>query len=362
MSQHIDYIFLNGRKISFEQIREKSIEHLSSYEQKVIDFYTQWLCEQSSFELSTSGSTGVPKKITLSRIQLIESATQTINFLNLKPGETMLTCLNCQYIAGIMMLVRGLVGEMENHVVTPSSSPLENFHYKIDFTALVPLQLQEILHHSKEHITKIKKIIIGGAPIPKTLEEIIHLLPEEITCYQTFGMTETVSHFAMRNISKKENHYTTLSDVQIDISDENCLMVWTPVTKKWIQTNDIVELCDQNTFKWLGRKDHVINSGGIKLFPESIESEISSFFQENRFIISSEPHPILGEQLILILEKDLDRTQLKELIFSLKKNLPKYWKPKKIYATHDAFEETSSGKLDRINTLKLNKKVLYIID
>ncbi len=347
-------IIIKNGLFSFEEIKNYIPTLLNDYEQDTLKFCHEWLNGKEQFLLYTSGSTGAPKPLYLSRKQLTASALSTAKALHLQKGDNALVCLNTKYIAGIMMLVRAMVVDMNIVLVPPNTSPLKEIPatLTIDFAAFVPLQLQKTLENSTpfEHsiLNGMKAIIIGGAPITVELEEKIQIITAPL--YATFGMTETVSHIALKRLNgrEKQAYYQVLPSVSIATDNRGCLKVKAEVTDhQWIQTNDLVTLLSADTFCWLGRADNTINTGGIKLQPEKIESAIEALLLTNGikyYFIAALPHPVLGEAVTLFIEKENDRDLL--LLEKISPYLTKFEIPKALIYV-DFFPKSDTGKIDK---------------
>lgn len=353
-----------GKKVSISELPQTVL--CSSYNQLVINFCMEWQSTKNEFVVHTSGSTGVPQPITLTRKQMQNSVSATAEALNLKQNERFLICLNTEYIAGKMMLVRGMELHAEMIIVPPKRNPLEDFDEKMwfDFAAFVPMQLQTILDESPEKIAilrQMKAIIIGGAPVSYSLLKKIRSIKalNRVPIYSTYGMSETVTHIALKRLNgtikdKKElsTTYKTLPNVKIKTDERGCLVISAPHTLgKEIITNDLVEIKNDNEFEWLGRADFAINTGGVKVFPEKIERFIERAFYElalqKRFFISSMADETLGEKVILIIEGlPFARNFEKDLLEHLKTNLPAYHTPKQIFYLSE-FILTQTDKVDR---------------
>ena len=332
----------------------------SEYDQKVFDFCEYWLAGQQEFILKTSGSTGEPKPIILTRFQMEASARLTGKIFQLKPYDKALVCLNVNYIAGIMMLVRGMVLGLELTIIEPNSNPLENLaNQDFDFAAFVPLQLQKMLENESqiENLNKMKAIIVGGAAVNEVLEKEIQQL--EVPVYSTYGMTETVSHIAIRRLNgvNRSNNFSVLEGVKIGIDSRNCLNIIADASNnELIQTNDIVEIINENEFKLIGRFDNIINSGGVKIQLEKVEKIFEEFITEKRFFDFGIDDEKLGQKLILVVETDYLANNNKDiLIKKAQDKVAKYEIPKQIF-TINSFSETPTGKIDKkatINRLNL---------
>ena len=353
-------ITIADRTYSFTQIREGDWPSLSPYFHDAMIFCREWLLGRDTFTLHTSGSTGLPKEITVLRRQMEISAKATRDFFKISEGADLLCCLNVQMIAGKMMLVRAMEWNANLYVVEPSSNPLTNISpdHKFHFVAMVPLQLGECLQDPQTalKVLNIHNLIIGGASIDKDLKEKAALLPIHI--YQTFGMTETVSHVALARIDKGEELiYKALPGVKFDVTAENRLIISAPMgISEQLLTNDIVELISSSSFIWRGRADFTINSGGVKVQPEDLENKMFPImglsFPGCRFFIFGEKDKNFGEKICLVIEdKNQSEDRAENLLQDLKEKLPKYSIPKKIYRIV-SFAETSSGKINRPATIE----------
>jgi len=361
-----------GKKVSISEISQTVL--CSSYNQLVINFCMEWQSNKGEFIVHTSGSTGIPKPISLTRKQMQNSVSSTAEALDLKQNERFLICLNIEYIAGKMMLVRGMELNAEMIIVPPKRNPLEDFDEKMwfDFAAFVPMQLQTILDESPEKIAilrQMKAIIIGGAPISYSLLKKISATKalNRVPIYSTYGMSETVTHIALKRLNNKgrgkgkkeiSDTYKTLPNVKIRTDERGCLVISAPHTLgKEIITNDLVTIKSESEFEWLGRADFVINTGGVKVFPEKIESFIERAFYElalqRRFFVSSMPDETLGEKVILIIEGlPFSKKFENDLLHNLKTNLPAFHTPKHFFYLSE-FVMTQTDKIDRKKSVEL---------
>ncbi len=318
-----------------------------STRQKVLNFVKQWQSNDDWLEVQTSGSTGTPKTIKLHKDKIKASAHATIEFFNLQPNQTVLLALSVDYIAGKMMVIRALEQNM-NIVVAPlNSNPLAgDIEEKIHFSAFVPMQVHTILaeEQSKLNYQKIDKVIIGGAPIDFVLEQnIAHLSNMN---FATFGMTETISHVALRNINLHEKYYTALPDVKFAKTVNGQLIIEAPkIIENPIVTTDCVELVDEHKFIWKGRTDFVVNSGGVKLHPEEIEKKIEPLLPDHKFYIFGIKDERLGQKLVLKIESK-QKVDTQKLKMILQQVLDKYEVPKEIIV-EPKFDTTPTGKVMR---------------
>jgi O-succinylbenzoic acid--CoA ligase len=327
---------LNGYHLDKEdlcRVAYSFIKEGEEFESVVGEFVLDWFDSKSYLEMTTSGTTGAPKTIRIQKQAMVNSAIATGNFLDLQPGNKTLHCLPVKYIGGKMMLVRGFVLGLDIDFVEPSSHPMRNKTDNYDFVAMVPLQVQNSLNELKN----VKKLIVGGAKMSSSLEKDLSKL--KMNVYETYGMTETITHIAVKKLGEKI--FSVLPNVSIGQDKRNCLIIDAPmVVAEQVVTNDLVELISETQFVLLGRIDHVVNSGGIKLIPEQIEEKLSSFITA-RFFVAGIPDLLLGEKLVLIIEGEqqgLDR--------SIFESLEKYEKPKEIIYV-PKFLETHNGKVKR---------------
>lgn len=328
-----------------------NLEELPEFAQVAFAFCRDWLAGQETFTQQTSGSTGAPKLQVLSRTQMEASAAATGAFFGTTTRSHLLCCLNPAFIAGKMMLVRALVWNCPITLVEPSANPLLSLAEQFTFVALVPLQVEAALAEEKSRklLQSIPHVLIGGAALPYKIQQ--ELIQQGIRAWQSFGMTETVSHIALAPIGAGELVYQALPGVTIGINEQHCLWIQSQMSgTERIQTNDTIELRSKNTFAWLGRADFVVNSGGIKLFPEQLERRIAPLLEEIcpgfAYFLFGEKDSRLGEQLVLYVEGTREETKRLALEVGLGQILGKYEVPKKIYFK-PAFAYTPTKKINR---------------
>ena len=331
---------LNGFHLDREdlcRVAYSFIKEGEDFEKPVGDFLLDWFDSKDYLEMQTSGTTGDSKTIRISKQAMVKSALATGDFFGLEPGDKALQCLPVKYVAGKMMLVRAMILGLDLEFVAPSSNPLLNNEIDYDFVAMVPLQAQNSINELK----RVKKLIVGGAALSKSLEKQLLKLKTEV--YETFGMTETITHIAARKLGDRA--FTVLPNVTISYDDRNCLVIHAPnISDDVIVTSDIVELVDENKFIFIGRIDNVINSGGVKLIPEQIENKLASKISQ-RFFIASKPDAEYGEKVVLVIEGE--KQVLEDTIYE---DLDKYEKPKEVLFI-PKFKETASGKIMRKESL-----------
>ena len=330
-----------------------SSDTLLQFEEKlpefIVLFLKNWFSDSKFMKLQTSGSTGTPKILDVEKDKMLNSAKMTCDFLGLKEGNTALLCLPTEYISGKMMLVRAIERRMKLLIQTPSLFPLENITKEIDFCAMTPLQVQ----NSLDKIHCIKKLIIGGASISESLKQQLIQKNPRTKIYETYGMSETLSHIALKSISpKREEYFRVLDGIKISQDQRGCLVINAPLlTDKILITNDLIKLKNKREFNFLGRIDNIINSGGIKISPENLEDWIKKFIP-NELVFIGIPDINLGEKLVLVLEGKED-LNLKSHILQLPFE-KKYLKPKEIIFI-EKIPRTPNNKIDRLGL----KNLLY---
>lgn len=338
---------LNGKSYTLSQLINvaEAMQFQGDEEEKIMaDFLLNWLYPKDTIVANTSGSTGSPKTITLSKTKMIASAKATGEYFNLPKGTKALHCLSANYIAGKMMMVRALYLGWHIDVVTPNKFPLKQTKQSFDFAAMVPLQLQ----NSLKELHRVKKLIVGGAAVSPSLQEQIQALPTEV--YATYAMTETITHVAIKKLNHRseqemqDDAYQALPQIHFSINDQNCLIINAPdVAESKVITNDVVHLISTTQFNWLGRVDFVINSGGFKVHPEQVE-QVLALVIDAPFFVSSLPDEVLGQKVILVVEG-------KEAIFPEIDyvRLHSYEVPKEVYFV-DEMIYTTTGKIQREKT------------
>ena len=359
--------------VTFKDV-EELLKHSKSISIGIYEFFEAYFDEYDFINVNTSGSTGKPAQIKLKKEHMINSARATGSFFKLPEDSTALLCLSPNYIAGKMMLVRAFTLGWQLDMVEPSTNPIDKIQKHYDFCAMVPVQVQNSL--SKLDI--IKKLIVGGGAVSVELIKKLQDVSTEV--FATFGMTETITHIAVKklnhfqevtssavemslgnqdNLQTFESNYKVLPNINISIDDRGCLIIDAPkISDKQIITNDLVELISDNEFEWGGRYDSIINSGGVKLIPEKIEEKLSTIIKD-RFFVAGIPDEVLGEKLVLIIEGNVTSSQpvrqagaVEKSQFKAQKSLSKFEIPKEIYYV-EKFLETETKKIQRQKTLDL---------
>lgn len=335
---------LNGKTYILSKLINvaEAMQFEGDKEEKILsEFLLNWLYPKDTLLANTSGSTGSPKTITLDKSKMIASAKATGAHFNLYEGTKALHCLSANYIAGKMMMVRALYLGWHIDVVTPNKFPLSQTKNIYDFAAMVPMQLQ----HSIKDLHRIKKVIVGGAPVSPVLENELQSLSTEL--FATYGMTETITHIAIKKLNhrtdeeQKLNAYVALPNVKFSVDNRNCLIIDAPgVTSQKVITNDVVKLISETKFSWLGRADFVINSGGYKVHPEQVE-QVLDLVIDAPFFVTSLPDSELGEKVVLIIEGKEESFPEIDYV-----GLHAFQVPKDVFFT-DELIYTTTGKINR---------------
>ena len=342
---------LNGN--SFNSTKDILAYTKNKY-QETFWFLTDWFDDLDFIITSTSGTSGKPKSVKIKKRHMVNSAMATGEFFNLPSNTSALLCLSTNFIAGKMILVRALILGWHLDIVAPKIDPINKISKNYDFSAMVPLQL----YHSLGDINHIKKLIIGGGPVSKAMLDKIENLKTKV--YATFGMTETVTHIAVKKLNhfevgRNEMYFTLLPNIEILTDLNGCLVIDAPkISDKVVVTKDLVKIYSETQFEWLGRLDNIINSGGVKILPEQVEKKLQEIIFY-RFFISSRPDDLLGEKLILLIETGSKESKEKSFYFDIiskSKILHKYEIPKEIYLV-EKFQETNTKKIQRQRTLDL---------
>ena len=308
-------------------------------------FLEKWFDASPVITVHTSGSTGTPKELVVRKDRMMQSARLTCEFLNLQAGDTALLCMNLRYIGAMMVVVRSLVAGL-NLIVRPASGhPLSDIEEPLRFAAMVPLQVYNTLRvpEEKARLEQTDILIIGGGAVDDSLEAEMSALPTAV--YSTYGMTETLSHIALRRLNgdTASKHYYPFPSVELSLSAESTLVIKAPlICGEVLQTNDIACLYPDGSFTIAGRKDNVINSGGIKIQAEEMEKRLRPFIPVP-FVVTSVPDPRLGQALTLLIVGQVD---VRELESKLQTVLDAYHRPRHIFMT-ESIPQTENGKTDR---------------
>lgn len=335
--------------------------------QAALDFCRDWLRGDTSFLFHTSGSTGAPKPIALTRRQMEASVAATALALGLARDMGSLVCLPTRYVAGRMMLARGLVVGMNMVLVEPAADPLAGLQdSRVDFASFVPLQIETILGRGGvPALSRMHAILVGGAPVSDRLAAALRPLPAPI--FHTYGMTETATHVALRRLSGPDasDEFVALPGVELTLDGRGCLLVNGPMTNDlWIATNDVVELRGADRFAWRGRADNIINSGGVKVQVEPLEVALEALlvdlageeWGERRYFAAGLPDARLGQIVTLVAEgSPLPRHTEDAVLAGLRRALGPFEAPRQLLYV-PRFAETPTAKVDRAATLEAVRK------
>lgn len=352
-------LLLEGKEYSLEDIRRLIAGGAEAHSPASWDLYlflNEWFNDSPVITVHTSGSTGTPKELIVRKDQMMQSARLTCEFLNLEKGQSALLCMNLRYIGAMMVVVRSLVAGL-NLIVRPASGhPLADIEEPLRFVAMVPLQVYNTLQapEEKERLKQTDILIIGGGAIDEALEAEIKTLPT--AAYSTYGMTETLSHIALRRLNgpSASSHYHPFSSVKLSLSVEDTLVIDAPlVCDQILRTNDIARIYSDGSFMILGREDNVINSGGIKIQAEEMEKLLRPFISVP-FVITSVPDQRLGQAVTLLLEGERDTEKIGNKLHEL---LEPYYRPKYILTT-DCIPQAGNGKVNRAECRILAKQIL----
>ncbi len=325
--------------------RIKDLPHAdSTFRQDLSDFLAEWFDASTEVKVHTSGSTGTPKELRVEKTRMMESACLTCSFLGLKAGDTALLCMPLKYIGAKMVVVRSLIAGLELLPVTPSGRPLQHLTEAPVFAAMTPMQVYNSLQtpEEKELLQGIRHLIIGGGAIDASLAETLKAFPHAV--WSTYGMTETLSHIALRRLSGPEasDWYTPFESVHLRLSKDETLVIHAPlVCKDELTTNDIAELNAQGQFRIIGRRDNIINSGGVKIQIEQVEATLKPHLSQP-FLIASVPDAKFGEAVVLLIEGNLSE----DIARMCERMLPPYHRPKRILSV-PRIPLTETGKPDR---------------
>ena len=332
--------------LNFNNLEINNLHPQTEFEKKVFFFLEEWLSDAETVKVQTSGSTGTPKIFEIEKKKMVNSAKMTCDFLDLKEDDTALVCLPVEYISGKMMVVRAFERKLNLITAEPSLKPLENLHEAIDFCALTPLQVE----NSLDKIHFIKNLIIGGAAASESLKaKIAKTLQHSNTStkiYETYGMSETLSHIALKEIyPNQDDYFTVFEGVSISLDERGCLKIFAPyLNNEKLKTNDLVEIFEGNQFRFLGRADNVINSGGAKIFPEELEALVKREI-ENEVVFLGLNNESLGQKLIAVIEGEESESLTHQL--SAINYQQKLHKPKQIIFVNE-IPRTPNGKVNRI--------------
>lgn len=316
-----------------------------------IKFLREWFSDSERLKVQTSGSTGTPKTFEIEKKKMLNSAKMTCDFLKLKKGDKALLCLPTEYISGKMMLVRAIERGLKVILKEVKVNPIKDLEEEVDFCAMTPLQVE----NSLDNIHKIRKLIIGGAEVSESLIKKIAEVTDESKnkIFETYGMSETLSHIALKSIFPiREDYFKTLEGVEISQDDRGCLVIFAPKLNSYkLITNDLVEIKNNREFRFLGRIDNVINSGGVKIFPEVLEKLVKQEVA-NELVFVGVKDEVLGQKLVLVIEGKEDE-EIKNKVLNIEYEKP-FHRPKEIIFV-EKIPRTPNGKVNRKMLLEIAK-------
>lgn len=332
------------------------------------EFMNDWERPVDYITVKTSGSTGTPKEVPVTKANMRRSAEITCHFLGLHPGDTALLCMPLDYIAGKMVVVRSIVCHLQLISVPPSNRPLETLTEAPTFAAMVPSQVFAILTEGGKQaqlLRQIKHLIIGGGAIQPELHRLLQSWPSTSHVWSTYGMTETLSHIALRQLNGPDQSewYTPFPSVRVASNAQNCLVISCPwAINPLLVTHDIAEVNAEGKFRIFGRIDNIICTGGIKIQIEKTEQMLVSFMKGlgiNDFAITAVDDKQYGQAIVLIYcgprETLVTNPQKREQIHDI---LPQYHTPRYFVAVKDPLPTTGTGKPARAAIKALAQKFL----
>ncbi len=334
----------NNFRLKLEEITKEKIATCAKHktEQKALELALKWKENTPYFTFHSSGSTGSPRTIEISRKKIILSTIATFEYIDpIGSLQTSLLCISPEFIGGAMVVFRALIKGLDLYISEPSSKIAEGLprpsQKQFDLVSMVPLQFEML---SRQELTRFKIVLVGGAPLNSGLR----IIPKNTRIFSTYGMTETISHVALREVH--ESRFRTVGDTVVDLDSNNRLKFKGTITDhKWLKTNDLGEVISSKMFKWIGRHDFIINSGGVKVNPEDVESKLQQSLK-GQYIISARQDSKLGERLVLVIEGE---KEMEKIDFGM---LDKYETPKEVLYV-ETLPRTASGKIDRIQVKKL---------
>ena len=315
----------------------------------IISFLDIWYNESvSEIVVKTSGSSGEAKYIKHKKTSMVSSARKTQDYFEYKARDNALLCLPVKYISGMMMLVRSIVADLNLVIANPSSHPLTHVGMRLDFAAMTPMQFHFSYQSEMNKLASVKQILLGGAPVSNRIEKEVMQCQNAI--YLGYGMTETITHIALKRLNgpEQEHYFKTLPGVKLSLNEHQCLKIECDHLPSIVETTDVVNLLSEDTFEWLGRSDNIINTGGIKVSSESLESVFTKLIDAN-LIIFGLPSDILGQQIAIAIESDSEYNLL-EKVRSMNSTLLSTLKPRTLYIL-DHFSYTKTDKINRNKTI-----------
>ncbi len=335
---------IGDKKIGFKDYK-KLYESAAPYLSEIADRCAEWFDEKSdNIILTTSGTSAIPKTISLPKSSMVTSAKMTQSYFGYGGGDTALLGLPVKFIGGTMMLIRAITTGLDLVLVPPASRILRGLTGPIDFVPMTPHQLMTAVRQDSDKLQYVGQILLGGAPVSRELQDIIPGLRPKI--FIGFGMTETITHIAVRPLNglKAKPYFEVLKGIGVSTDDKGCLVIDADHLADTVFTKDIVDIIDERQFHWIGRYDNVINTGGIKVYPEIIEEKISQLLDVD-FFVAGMPHEDFGKQVCIFIEGK-EESLTGNIINGVKEALNKYEMPRCVYYL-DVLQRTPTGKVKR---------------
>ena len=331
-------LLLNDHIYRWDNLGDRAA--IASIDSELFDFLDAFFGSAPTLQVQTSGTTGAPKTYYLERSAFLASAKKTINFFALGASQTFGLALPMRSIAAKMMVIRAYLAQANLQTLPINANPIANLSKRIDFLAITPHQAQVILDKNPEKMFNCHTILLGGSGIPPLLEEQLRALAHP-RVFHSYGMTETLSHVAIRNVSQGEQWFTILPGFGLTLDERGCLCIKSDFFSPVI-TNDIAEIAS-GKLRIAGRWDLCVNSGGVKLFPEELEKKITHLFK-HPFLIAAKSDRYLGEKLVLVIAAD--SAAYSGIAEEIKLFLTNYESPKEIIFVKELPYNTN-GKLLR---------------
>jgi len=326
-------LYIEGEKLW------RTARETREFRKQLNELKNEWESSEPTLTVQTSGSTGIPKQMPAEKARIRLSAAATCRFLNIGKNDQTLLCMPLKYIGGKMQAIRSFLNGSPLIVVKPSAHPLKDLKHSPDFAAMTPMQVWESLQVPRERrlLRGIRRLLIGGGSISRKLQEALRRFPHEV--YSTYGMTETLSHIALRRLNgpDAEDYYRPLPNVKVSSNPDGCLVIKAPVCQGPLTTNDLAEVLPDGRFRILGRRDNVVCSGGIKWQVEEIEQKIGL---DSPFLLTSVPDERLGEALTLLYESPATEEMVSGIC---RQRLSRYEVPKH-FIHIDRLPRTETGK------------------
>lgn len=353
MSKYVTDINAQSITVNGKTYAPGAMDGMQAISPELASFLGEWFDGQDTLTVHTSGSTGAPKELHVEKRRMMNSAGMTLSFLGLDKNDSALLCMPLRYIAGKMLVVRSLVGGLNLIPVPPTGHPLKGLEEAPAFAAMIPMQVYNSLQDEEEYrlLRDIKHLIIGGGAIDTKLAAALRNFQNDV--WSTYGMTETLSHIALRKLNGREatEWYTPFEGVSLSESEEGSLVINAPaVCAETLRTNDIVTFDTQGRFRILGRRDNTINTGGVKVQIEEVEALLKPRLPYP-FLITSAPDEKFGEHIVLLVAHP-DDDGLHTLLDEAYRVLPPYWRPKQVVSVGN-IPLTETGKPDRARAKRM---------